>query len=355
MTEIDSKLWQQFLDSNIVEGNLPTKEYFESPWFVKVIQAFLGWLASLFLLAFLALGFLKLIDSTFASFISGIILIGIAFSLLRRSQGEFLDHMALAISMSGQALLIFSLVKATKMEGASAWFVIAVFQGVLVLLIPNIIHRFLSTFFSSIAIYLFLAQLSTPYFFSGFAMLLVSVVFLNEWRYIKINDVLKPVAWGVLSSLIILKSITVFGHRTLADLIGVKDSSLASYDWIEHTFMTAVVIYVLCSLLKQNYQGFKLPLAALAIVSCVLLGFLSVEAEGITVAILLVLLGFSSSHRLLIGLGFLVLLSSISIYYYALHETLLHKSQMLFITGIALLSIYGLMKYLFKGQGGLHE
>ena len=69
-----------------------------------------------------------------------------------------------------------------------------------------------------------------------------------------------------------------------------------------------------------------------------MLCLVSLEARGITVGLMILLLGFANSNRVLMGLGIIGLLFYISTYYYLLDTTLLNKSLSLLVIGAVLLA-----------------
>jgi uncharacterized membrane protein len=64
------------------------------------------------------------------------------------------------------------------------------------------------------------------------------------------------------------------------------------------------------------------------------------------------LLGFATGNRTLFGVGVVALLSYLSYFYYSLQATLLMKSVALGLTGMALLILWGVMRWLFDDVAG---
>jgi len=79
MNQADEPVWTSLLEAGLVEGPAPDTTKLETPWYVKVLMAFSGWLAALFLLGFVGTGFLFLVESAPASFIMGALMIGGAY------------------------------------------------------------------------------------------------------------------------------------------------------------------------------------------------------------------------------------------------------------------------------------
>jgi uncharacterized membrane protein len=74
------------------------------------------------------------------------------------------------------------------------------------------------------------------------------------------------------------------------------------------------------------------------------LAFVSVGVPGLAAALLILLVGFATSQRLLTGLGTLALLAALARYYYALSATLLVKSAILLATAAVLLALWAILR-----------
>src|SRR5690606_34349417 len=81
----------------------------ESPWFIKALLALAGWVASIFILGFIGVGFIALIENSVASMLVGTVMIGGAYLLLRIPKNDFVEHMALALSLAGQLLIAWGI------------------------------------------------------------------------------------------------------------------------------------------------------------------------------------------------------------------------------------------------------
>jgi uncharacterized membrane protein len=104
-----------------------------------------------------------------------------------------------------------------------------------------------------------------------------------------------------------------------------------------------VAIYVVWHLLQRYGQRISERITITALLGAILLCAVSMEVQGITVGMVIVLLGFAGANRVLTGLGVLSLLFYISFYYYLLNTTLLAKSQTLLVVGMVLLLLRWLM------------
>ncbi len=121
------------------------------PLSVSLLLGVSGWVAGCFLLVFVALLFRP--DTAGEAAVSGGLLLAAAWGLFtvdRDGQQVFVTQLALALSIAGQCLVLFAMAKDTHgiapVAGAAL-----VLQTVLVLVMPNRLHRTLSTLFALIA------------------------------------------------------------------------------------------------------------------------------------------------------------------------------------------------------------
>ena len=113
----------------------------------------------------------------------------------------------------------------------------------------------------------------------------------------------------------------------------------------------AVMFYVVWWLLRGQGRALSQPATMAALGATGLLSAVSMEASGMTTAMVIMLLGFAGGNRTLLGLGIAWLLFFISAYYYQLDATLLAKAQTLFIAGLVLLAARWVMLRIAPGQG----
>ncbi|HEY8907532.1 MAG TPA: DUF4401 domain-containing protein, partial [Rhodoferax sp.] len=119
------------------------------PWYISLLLGVSGWLAGVFMLGFVAMLFRP--DSTGAAAVSGVVLLAAAWGLYQADrEGAFTSQLALALSIAGQCLMLFAINEHRHSIAAIAGSAI-VLQAVMVLLMPNPLHRTLSTLFAMIA------------------------------------------------------------------------------------------------------------------------------------------------------------------------------------------------------------
>ncbi|QTP57829.1 DUF4401 domain-containing protein [Billgrantia antri] len=317
----------------------------ETPWFVRALQAFSGWLAALFLLGFIAMGAVFVLDTSVVAAMLGLVMITGAFALLRGTKGDFVEHLALAASLAGQLLVAWAI--AALLEGSTVglWWSLVVLQAALALVMPSLTHRTFSAFAASLALYLALMEgISLPSLAGGLVLFSLSVLWLNEFRLPAYMRQLQALGYGLLLGLL---AIQVTGYHGQSLLTG-RYYQVTGLGWLEPWVGDALGMLALLLLLRYVFQrhagaiASSVRLAAFGAVAVLML--LSLQAHGLSHGAVVVVLGFAIGNRLVMGFGGLLLLLSISNYYYWLEATLLTKAMTLFALGVVLLTIRWVMR-----------
>jgi len=332
------KLWVLLQDANLVKGEAPETPTIDSPWYVKIILAFSGWLAAVFLVGFIAVGLAVIVENSAASIIVGGLMIAAAYKLLQQPKNEFFEHLALAASLAGQCLFIWGVFESVR-HHHTIWFYVAMLQLPLAIIMPNYVHRVFSAFFATFSFSIGLAEAGIPYVFTGLMLLLVSWVWLNEFKYPRHIKKLHAIGYGLVLALIQIKGSALFSHGGMGWYSSRHQGEFSIQPWMGEVLAGAALVYVVWNLLQRHKHYLSDRLSIIVLVTSLVLSLVSVEANGITVGLVIVILGFAAGNRILLGLGVVSLLFYISSYYYLLDHTLLEKSQTLFFIGLALLII----------------
>ena len=322
----------------------PQKTEIDSPWYIKVMLAFSGWLAAIFILGFFFSVFSHLDKNTPVLIIAGSGLIIAAYFILKsKKTNEFLEHLGLAFSLAGQGLLSIAIFNQQD-DGSFPWLMMSFMQLTLALFMPNFVHRIFSTFFAVIslgaAIFYFTEYTNLIALYGILVMLLTAVVWLNEFRFPKQIEKLRAFGYGLVLATLIIKATNHFFHRNSWNIQEIKtlDTNLWFQPWMEQVLLSAITLYIVWKLLQKVHPKPSQIATILALVGVFIITFLSFQAQGLLTGVMVILLGFSASNRVLLGLGIITLLYFISNYYYSLQNTLLDKSIILSILGIALLA-----------------
>ena len=338
-----SALWADVLDAGLVEGDVPTQTEIASPWYVKALLGFSGWLAAGFLLGFFGMALDGLFDSAGAAFLLGAVLIGIAFALLSRETGDFLEHLSIASSLAGQVLFIVGFINITNEHAAWACFLTGVMQLALLLVMPNYIHRVLCGLFAAIAFWALLGELKEPHIFGGLALACAAVLWLHEFKIPKYMKIRQAAGYGLVLALVVLKGVLLAGGMRIG-----HTSTATIAPWVGEILTGGVAFYVVWHMLRESGRDLSDKMGRLAIVGTVLFCAASFQAPGISTGLVILLLGFHGANRVLMGLGAASLLYYISAYYYLLDTTLLVKSGTLLAVGAVLLGCWWILQRILK-------
>ena len=338
------QIWATLLRFGVVQGAAPETGKLESPWYVKVLLAFSGWLAALFLLGFIGMGLNFVFRNSTAAFTIGGMMIGGAFAILRVPKNEFVEHLALAVSLAGQALVVFAIFEILNRNEKNAWLLVALLQVPLAVVMPNFVHRVFSSFVAAFAFSMTLTIMGWPYVVDGVVMLLAAWCWLNEFRFPQHMGKIRAIGYGLVLALILFKGAALFGYRTMGWRYYQNQLELLIKPWVGEVLIGVVTLYVVLRLLQRYGRGFSDRLSITVLLGTLILCAVSMKVQGITVGMVIMLLGFAGANRVLLGLGIVSLLFYISSYYYLLDATLLAKSQSLLIVGLVLLIVRWLMQ-----------
>jgi len=344
--------------AGLITGKIEADQPLDSPWFVKVLLGFTGWLAAGFLLGFLGavFAFTFLAKSSFFAFIIGFGLI-VAYLLLRNDDNPFLDNLGLAGSLAGQALVLFGIfgLLRNQPDPFVFGFSFTVFQLLLVFMMPSYIHRVFSTFGATMSLFLTLYfYMGDTHFYSlatilsACLMFLVAFIWLNEFTLSNTIKRTQAIGYGLVLAQIALHVFKFLNATFFNRAFYLPDANeLWFKPWMGEVLFAAITLYVVLKLLANVRPKASMLVTVIALVSVALSSLLSIEVSSLSMGIIILLLGFSANNRLLTGLGILSLLFFISHYYYALHNTLLDKSITLIIFGITLLVVRFILTKLF--------
>ncbi len=157
-----------------------------APWYINALTGFGAWVASLFLISCLSL--IVFASKGMGSLVLGLILTTGAVFMRRKSHNVFLTQLVLAMGLAGQGMFIGGVAALSDSESSTTHDTIIfsslfVFQLVLLFVYPDVVQRFLSTVFASVAL-LILVRLLGPGALVDVGVvglaLLVHLLFLNQ-------------------------------------------------------------------------------------------------------------------------------------------------------------------------------
>ncbi|WP_395006737.1 DUF4401 domain-containing protein [Undibacterium sp.] len=340
-------IWSRLLEEKLVEGDMPILDNNRNSaqaWYIRVMLGFSGWLGALFLMGFVGILLSLAKDNGLVSICIGIGLCALAYALFRLpGNKDFLSQFALAMSLAGQGFVVFGLLMEFRENNSSVYLAILLFEIVLTACIPNWTHRFLTTLAAVLAAYLFFQHAAI----FGLVHGLVAVLACGLWWssiVLRKADILRPVAYALAVALVCTE-----GGRFLNMLmLNANHGWWFQHGWRVGTSLVnlALLASTIIVLQRQGLALTSLPSIS-AILAAVLLSGFAYVAPGLSSALLLILIAYSFSDRVLLGIGLFSLLSFVSHYYYQLQATLLYKSIVLMGLAVLLLVSRLLLQRLF--------
>jgi hypothetical protein len=131
------------------DAAVPPEAEPDTPWFLALMQGIAGWLAGVFLLAFIAIVFKP--DDRASILLVGALLLVAAWLIYRAGRvAVFLEQFALALSIAGQLAITWGIVD-EDFDGLVLAFSLLVLQVLIWLVMPNRTARTLAALFATIA------------------------------------------------------------------------------------------------------------------------------------------------------------------------------------------------------------
>ncbi len=313
------------------------------PSFLKLLHGFSGWFASIFLLFSLGMMFASLFKNEIMLIVVGILLIGVAYSLLVGVQDSiFAEQFAIAISLAGQVMVglgIFGLFDNRLTNSSLPWYILSIFELVVVFVIPNFTHRLLASFVFGYSL-LMGGDISGMDIIGSPLMLGLGVwIWLTEYRHHDLISLKLPLGYGVTLSIYTWYTILhlpsyFYSHGSMASSMSYKGLVISAAE-------TLILLYVVWQLAKNSPSS---PLKILSIIFAIIIGAASFKVTGLPAGIALLLIGFSRGNKTLVGISLAFLIWLVSRFYYTLQTTLLVKSIYLVSMGTVLLILYALFR-----------
>ncbi len=332
-------LWQKLQAAGLVEGELPLVNEIDSPWYIRVMLGFAGWIGSLFLLGFVGVGFAFVMKSALASLVVGVCVSGGAFALFRsKRETAFITQFGLAVGLAGQMLLIFGLGDLFGGKESTLFGAAFVVEVILTVLMPNFIYRVMSSMAALLALSLSLNSLGVFGIAPAVTAAAFAWIWLQETRLVRFSALCRPVGYGLALSLLLYRVNILWGrglwwHRSRHAANWIEIYS----PWLGLVLVAVTFLAVAFILLKRMDIAATSRTGITVLAGATLTMAASVVAPGIAPALLVLVVGFAVCGRVMIGLGLLAMGGFLSNYYYTMQSTLLMKSMLLFGLGTLLL------------------
>lgn len=352
-------LWRRLQERALVEGDMPVPAHADSPWYVRTMLGIAGWIGALFLLGFVGAGFYFVMDNAAAAVTLAVLCCGAAYAVFRIvPDKDVATQFALAVSMAGQGVFTVGMFEAFGTGAASAWLACAAFEMALALLLPNFVHRVVASAAAAVALALALNRLELGMLVPALLGAGVALVWLEPRRWAAQGALWRPLGYGWVLALLLVELMARFGwfrlfRRSYDDIRWAVPEWLYAWSgWIAALLIGLVLVVTVARLLRDAGVSLVSGSGLAALGAVVLVALVSVPAPGLATALLILLLGFACSNRVLMGLGIVALLVFLSHFYYALNVTLLYKSAILAASALVLLGARLLLNKIYPQDPG---
>ena len=334
-------LWGRLRAAALVEGDVPPPDTARSPWYVRVMLGVAGWIGALFMIGFLGVGFEFVFKNTTVTFVTGAAVCAGAAVLFRANpHGNFTGQFGLAVSLAGQALMIYALARVFELSFSAAALAIALQQALLFVLVPNFIHRVWTSWSGAYAAVYALSHAGLQAFAPAAVTLGFLWPWLAEFDHPRRGELLRAAGYGL--ALAAVQTAVMHGSLwamwLTGDMSGRGSPGAEVLARLGDLASGLVLVWAVLRLLKREGVGLGEGHGRIALAGAVLLALISLKAPGVGPAAAILVVGFANGNRVLAGLGVFALLGYLSHYYYALHATLLEKSALLAGAGLVLLA-----------------
>ena len=331
-------------DGHVATSEVPQMAFSDlsSPWYTRVLMGFMGWLGGLFVLGFLGALIAVFFTSSVFMMIVAIGLFAGSFAMYRAMPtNDFGTQFALAASICGQVVATIAFSKGMDQSVDTynvAWFV-ALMQIALVVLMPNTLHRLLSTMFAVVALFVAAQKgLLVPALDAVLAVALVLLVRAESTLVARGHRLLvEPVINGLAIALLVRGAahVTFFGQAP----------------WYPFALQTAVVFSVaLVAWVALNTSRVATVPRIAAVLAALVYVAVTWRAPGLIASVLVLLVAFGSGRRALTAFALLALLAYLSAFYYQMHMTLMAKSMVLALSAACLLVMWWVHRTYFAGE-----
>ena len=338
-------LWRRLADAGLVTGDAPAPSGDGTAWYIRAMLGAAAWIAAVFLLAFIGMAMHELVRTNAAKIVTGLIVCAGAAAMLRVSTGAFVGQLALALSLTGQALFavgMLNLFDRGRLFGATPMFVVAALEALLVIAVPNVVHRVICTIAAALALAYGLwaaglGMLGLPLAAAAFVVVELDFTRLARWpRLYPAIGVGLALAIAAILPVQVAGDEFFFWRTRERDLLFGPRFADAAMGVV--FFGASLWLVAKAGVARGTSAYFAVLAGALA------LALVSVGVPGLSAALLILLVGFAMSQRLLTGLGTLALLAALARFYYTLSATLLVKSAILLAAAAVLLAFWVVLR-----------
>lgn len=334
-------IWERLGKASLVEGLMPEAGDASSPWFIRVMLGFAGWLGALFLLGFVGAGFAFVFNSASSMTFLGACACAAAVAIFRVApKSDFVAQFGLAVSFAGQALILFGFAGLFRNISPTQFaFCFMLLEAALFLLVPNYLHRVLSALGAALAAVWLVVDAGL----FAFAPAAITAGFLAAWlaefEFERHGPLLRAGGYGLAIASVL--TAVLHGGLWLGWVVSRGHGQPIGGDpvqWLGHGASALVLVGAVVALIRREGLELGSGQGRVGLAAAIILGAASFKAPGVGPAAAILVVGYANGNRVLAGLGIAALLGYLSHYYYSMQTTLLFKSGLLAATGIALLA-----------------
>ena len=203
-----ASLWEQLRQAGLAEGDVPAETVALTPWYIRTMLGIAGWIGAMFLLGFVGAAFSIVMKSAASGLFVGALLCAGATVMFRsRPNGDFIGQFALAVSIAGQILIGVGLGQLLSSQISLIAIAFAALQVGLFLLIPNFLHRVLSTMSGIGALVVAFSDWGFYPYTQAIVFAAFSWAWLNEFRFAGRGAEIRAAGYG-LTLLVIVELVT---------------------------------------------------------------------------------------------------------------------------------------------------
>jgi len=271
----------------------------DMPMYLRVLVGLGAWVATILLIGFFFA--LRLLDDRNAALAFGAVLIAGATWFRRRAGGDFTRNAAVAASFAGQGVIVIALGNHFSSD-APPFIAAALLSAVMFVLMPDVLHRFLSALICVGATATALVILRASHALDITAL---STVVVSAWvwrgdvkrRSDELYEMLVPVGYGLAVGLF---GLCLFG----AFFAVVGGNSHAPAFGVITTDGVAVALSALVLVILREHETSPSGVAGLTILVVIaVFAMLTAKSPGIIIGVAMLLLGFDRKNLILIELA----------------------------------------------------
>lgn len=352
------KQWQTwYTEGKVSTAQMP--EQHDMPWYIASMQAFAAWIAALFLLGFM----MAVLGAIFERVEEDVILfigltylaVGIGLYLLPRQQ-IFIEQLAFAACLSGVISVAWGLYDLIDNDFSLNWYLCM--AGMLLLLWGLIAHglaQFVFAFCLSWCVIGLMAKFEWLHFSPSFFALTISLVLFNINRFGRHYRRARMLIYGFALGLLSLQLMHAFSMDSIFEALFSPWQQSLRFTLLHLSIILGICGFLLVTIFRERQQSLSSLAALGCVIGLIMISGLSLPMQGLSTAILLILLGHYCNEPWLKGMGIVSALLFVSGYYYSLETTLLLKSAYLMGLGALLLVARLLMWWLFPANENAKE